>query len=258
MSTCYDWWGMNFDQLKKYTQARIGLGHCGASLPTKAWLDFAYHHACAMDAIAIPWKIDETIEEVAELRCKSQILSTPITNRQEYLLRPDLGKLLDENSRRIVEEFNDPQDDGVMILVSNGLSTLSIKNHAAHLLKKLVTFSQAEKINIYGNCLFFVENGRVGLIDDIGELLNARLGIIIIGERPGLSAQDSLAIYLTYQPRRGRTNAERNCISNIRPPSGLSYDQAVQRTIYLMKESMRRKLSGVALKEISSSNFITS
>jgi ethanolamine ammonia-lyase small subunit len=240
---------MSFDNYRRYTQARIGLGNAGAALPTKAWLEFSYHHACAVDAIYAPWDINEHALSLRERGYDNEILKTRITTRQEYLVRPDLGRLLDVSSKKALKKVGKPKND-MVILMSNGLSSSAINNHADKFLDVLRRKLKSESLWNEAPILL-AENGRVALIDDIGDVLKAKMGIVIIGERPGLSAPDSLALYLTYAPKKGRSDAERNCISNIRPPHGLGYEEASDKLIYLIKESRRRKLSGFRLKEES-------
>jgi ethanolamine ammonia-lyase small subunit len=238
---------MNFDPYRVYTQARVGLGHRAPAMPTKAWLLFAYHHACAADAVALPWAIHAHAKEIKELGITPEIISTKIAHRQEYLMRPDLGRVLTPVSERRVKKFPMGKND-VLIVVSNGLSSLAVKNHLTPLLAALFSCAQSQHLRVMKQ-IFLVENARIGLIDHLGDCLKPSVGIVIIGERPGLSAPDSLAVYLTYRPHSGVSDSERNCVSNIRPPFGLTYENAAAKTCYLIKTSLERKLSGVHLKE---------
>jgi ethanolamine ammonia-lyase small subunit len=240
---------MSFDKYRSYTQARIGLGNAGAAIPTKAWLWFSYHHAQAVDAINVPWDMDKTCLALRSLGYDGEILATPTVSREEYLLRPDLGRILHDDSRKLLAALPPINADSIFLLVSNGLSSLAIQNHLDSFLSVLLKTLRAESLRIAAQRIFLATNGRVALIDDVGEVVKPKVGITIIGERPGLSAPDSLAVYLTYEPRKGRLDAERNCVSNIRPPHGLSYEEASRKLVFLIKEAMRRKLSGVTLKE---------
>lgn len=243
---------MNFDEYRRYTQARILLGNTGAGLPTKALLNFAVHHANAVDAIHLPWAIKDAKTQLLNFGYQSQILKTAVRSREEYLLRPDLGKRLCPASKNLLGNYQNSHEK-IVVVISNGLSSAAIHNHLGGFLDP---FFNALKIFSFTAEIFLAENGRVALIDEVGEILRPTIGMVIIGERPGLSSPDSLAVYLTYQPQIGRVDAERNCVSNIRPPHGLSYDLASSKVIFLIKESLRRKLSGVHLKDDSSQHFL--
>lgn len=229
------------------TPARINLGHVGPGMPTKAWLDFAYAHAQAKDAVDIAWNAQKHAVEFSKHTIKTTILNTPIQDRRHYIMRPDLGGILDHNSEQLIEPA-DTNVDGISIVVSNGLSSLAIHNHATPFLCMLMEHMRHEDLPLIHDTVWLVPNSRVAIIDSIGDIQKPRLGVVIIGERPGLSSFDSLGVYLTYKPQKGRVNAERNCISNIRPPVGLSYEAACYELIVLMKESLHKKLSGVKLK----------
>ena len=170
------------------------------------------------------------------------VLQSAARDRKTYLLRPDLGRTLDPKSRLGLERG----DYGAAIAIADGLSARAIHRHAAPLLGALLPLLDREEWRLAP--IAIVRQGRVAIGDEIGERLGARLVVMLIGERPGLSASDSLGIYLTWDPRPGRTDAERNCISNVRP-EGLSYAAAAHTLYFLMTESRRRKLSGVGLKE---------
>lgn len=243
---------MNFDRFRIYTKARIGLGHEAPALPTKAWLLFSLHHADAIDALTIPWRLDKQEKELLKAGFKTMRLGTKITDRAQYMQRPDLGRQLNDASKEQLMALDQASPRSILITASNGLSSLAVKNHLTLFLRALLPLFDKEKLKLSYNRIFLIPNGRVALIDDIGEIVNPILGLSIIGERPGLSSPDSLAAYLTYAPRLGRSDSERNCISNIRPPHGLSYEEAAAKLIFLIKEAMRRKLSGVTLKDLSS------
>jgi ethanolamine ammonia-lyase small subunit len=232
--------------LRRFTQARIAQGRSGCGLPTSALLDFQIAHAAARDAVHQPWAIDGFAKEVEALGLEALSLSTPVASRVRYLQRPDQGRCLDEASRWLLKSRKAEAID-VALIISNGLSSTAVDCHGLALLKAISDTYQRSSLRLGPICL--VPNGRVALSDEIGALLNARLAVIIVGERPGLSAADSLGIYLTYAPRVGNTDAERNCISNIRPPDGLSYQAAAAKLAYLSQEALRRGISGVHLKD---------
>jgi ethanolamine ammonia-lyase small subunit len=232
--------------LRRFTQARIALGRAGHAVPTQVLLDFQLAHAQARDAVHFSWDIDAFAEQVRGLGEEVLILDTPVGSRGEYLRRPDLGRILTRESRNRLRNFNTGEAD-VALIVTNGLSSTAVERHGIPLLQAIVNAYRSRQIRIAPVSL--VANGRVALSDDIGSILAARVAVIVVGERPGLSAADSLGIYLTFAPQPGNSDAERNCISNIRPPVGLSYDDAAAKLLYLTEEAMRRGISGVALKD---------
>ncbi|MEC4749135.1 ethanolamine ammonia-lyase subunit EutC [Methylomicrobium sp. Wu6] len=242
-----------WDTLRRFTQARIAQGRSGSSLPTSALLDFQLAHAMARDAIHQPWDIERLSEAVKALGVEPLCLATPVADRVQYLQRPDLGRCLDVASRQTLLLHRQPAID-VVLTISNGLSSIAVESHGLALLRAIMAVYSRIPLRCGPVCL--VPNARVALADQIGELLNARLSVIVVGERPGLSAADSLGVYLTYAPRVGNTDAERNCISNIRPPEGLSYQTAATKLAYLSHEALQRKVSGVALKDDMPSLFL--
>jgi ethanolamine ammonia-lyase small subunit len=232
--------------LRRFTQARIALGRAGHAVPTRVMLDFQLAHAQARDAVHYSWAIDAFAEQVRGLGEEVLILDTPVNSRNEYLRRPDLGRALTEGSRTRLRNVTG-EDVDVALIVTNGLSSTAVERHGVPLLQAIVSGYRAERFRIAP--VFLVANGRVALSDAIGSVIAARVAVIVVGERPGLSAADSLGIYLTFAPQPGNTDAERNCISNIRPPEGLGYEAAAAKLLYLTGEAMRRGISGVALKD---------
>jgi ethanolamine ammonia-lyase small subunit len=232
--------------LRRFTQARIALGRAGHAVPTQVLLDFQLAHAEARNAVHSPWNIDAFAELVRGLGEEVLILDTPIGSRDEYLRRPDLGRVLTEGSRTRLRNSNAVKAD-VALIVTNGLSSTAVERHGIPLLQAITNGYRTRQFRIAPVSL--VANGRVALSDDIGSVIAARVAVIIVGERPGLSAADSLGIYLTYAPQPGNTDSERNCISNIRPPEGLSYEAATAKLLYLTEEAIRRGISGVTLKD---------
>jgi ethanolamine ammonia-lyase small subunit len=232
--------------LRRFTQARIALGRAGHALPTRELLELQLAHAGARDAVQVAWDIKSFAGQVREFGEEAIILETPVAGRSEYLRRPDLGRLLSEGSQ---ERLSKCQSGGVdvALIVTNGLSSTAVERHGMPLLQAIVNCYQEHRISIATIAL--AANGRVALADQIGSLLATRVAVIIVGERPGLSAADSLGIYLTFAPHAGNSDADRNCISNIRPPEGLGYTDAAAKLLYLTKEAMKRGISGVALKD---------
>jgi ethanolamine ammonia-lyase small subunit len=219
-------------KLSDYTSARVSLGITGDSLPTQPLLEFRLAHARARDAVHVPLDTPSLLLEMGNAR----LLHSNVKDRDEYLRRPDKGRRLNSESVEIVKRS---ESCSVAVVVADGLSALAVHRHAAALL---------EKLSLDAYPVWIVQQGRVAIGDHIGSLLGAELSIVLIGERPGLSTPDSLGVYLTWNPGLARTDAERNCISNIHE-QGLSYEAAAHKLLFLMGEIKRRKLSGVPLKE---------
>ena len=234
--------------LRRFTQARIALGRAGHAVPTRFLLDFQMAHAQARDAVHFSWNMDAFAGQVQNLGEEVLVLDTPVGNRSEYLRRPDLGRVLTGESRSRLRSLEAGQAD-VALIVTNGLSSTAVELHGIPLLQAVLKEYRSRQIRIAPVCL--VANGRVALSDEIGSLLAARVAVIIVGERPGLSSADSLGIYLTYAPQEGNSDAQRNCISNIRPPEGMGYEAAAAKLLYLTGEAIRRGISGVSLKDDS-------
>ncbi|AZF02141.1 Ethanolamine ammonia-lyase light chain [Pseudomonas orientalis] len=235
-------------QLRRLTPARIALGRTGTSIPTSAQLDFQFAHAQARDAVHLPFDHEELSRQFAERGRNSLLLHSAAPDRHTYLQRPDLGRRLSDESAQTLRDFAAAHPDGVdlAIVVADGLSALAVHNHTAPFLARLEEQTHAEGWSL--SPVILVEQGRVAVADEIGQLLGAKMVVILIGERPGLSSPDSLGLYFTYNPKVGLTDAYRNCISNVRL-EGLSYGMAAHRLLYLMREACRRQLSGVNLKD---------
>ena len=228
-------------RLRDYTPARVELGRCGVSLPTRALLEFQLARAKARDAVHLPLAVNSMVVELKLKGIDSIALESAARDRDEYLKRPDLGRRLSDDSR---ERLVPPRANyDAAFAIADGLSALAVHRHAVPLLELLL-----RDLDWRVAPVAIVEQGRVAIGDEIGEAMGARMVVVLIGERPGLSSPDSLGAYLTWQPRPGRTDAERNCISNIRA-EGLSYAAAAHKLLFLMNESRRLKLSGVRLKE---------
>ena len=220
-------------RLRALTPARVGLGRTGVSLGTRDLLDFQLAHAQARDAVHARLDSAALAAEIGSgIRSEALRLHSSASNRAEYLQRPDLGRRLNEASLALLSE--QPADE----------VDLAVERHAAPLLQELLPLLETWNLAP----VTIVEQGRVAIADQIGAALNAQISVILIGERPGLSSPDSLGAYITWDPRPGRTDAERNCISNIRA-EGLGYAQAAAQLGYYLTEARRRRLTGVALKE---------
>jgi len=238
--------------LRRYTDARIGLGRTGVSQPTAEQLAFQLDHARARDAVHTPLDAAALAQAVQDgLPGAPPVLHlhSAADSRARYLQRPDLGRRLDDASRQQLQALpRDPAGYDLALVLADGLSSLALTQNAVPLLQAV----QARLADDAGQWrlapLAIVRQGRVAIGDDIAHLLNARCVVVLIGERPGLSSPDSLGLYLTWAPRPGLSDASRNCISNVRP-AGLTYDAAAFKLHYLLSEARRRQLSGVALKD---------
>ena len=232
--------------LRSFTQARIALGRAGHALPTAALLDFQLAHAEARDAVHLPWDVDGFADRLRGLSAEVLLLETPVASRDEYLHRPDLGRVLSGASRERLGRLGLDAVD-VALIVTNGLSSAAMERHGVSLVQAILNGFRSRQLRVAPVVL--IPNGRVALLDEVGSAVGAKVAVIVVGERPGLSAADSLGVYLTFAPKPGNSDAQRNCISNIRPPEGLSYQAAAAKVLYLTEESMRRGTSGVALKD---------
>ena len=239
--------------LNQLTPARIGLGRAGMSLPTRANLDFQLAHALARDAVPIPLDFNNLKIKLDNLSYVSQFLQSQADNQSNYLQRPDLGRLLNEQSINVLKAIESLQADAV-IVVADGLSSKAIANHAIPFLELLVPALKAVDYQLAPICL--VKHGRVAIGDAIAEHYQAKLCITLIGERPGLSSPDSMGIYFTYQAKAQiSTDADRNCISNIHV-NGLSYEQALTKLLFLIKGAEQLKCTGVLFKDETSDKAI--
>ena len=235
-------------ELRRLTPARIALGRTGTSMPTSAQLDFQYAHAQARDAVHLPFDHAGLSSQLAERGRASLLLHSAATDRNSYLQRPDLGRKLSNESAQTLSDYALANPGGVdlAIVVADGLSALAVHRHTLPFLARMEDQIVSDGWSV--SPVILVEQGRVAVADEIGELLGAKMVVILIGERPGLSSPDSLGLYFTYNPKVGLTDAYRNCISNVRL-EGLSYGMAAHRLLYLMREACRRQLSGVNLKD---------
>jgi ethanolamine ammonia-lyase small subunit len=233
--------------LERFTAARIALGRAGASVPTQPLLEFQLAHARARDAVLRALDRDGLERELHERGWETIALHSAASDRRTFIQRPDLGRILADESRTALESRPPPVEPfDAAFVIADGLSALAVERHAAPLLEAVLPKLAAAGWRIAPIAL--VEQGRVAIADEIGALLAARLSVMLIGERPGLSSPDSLGAYLTWDPAPGRSNAERNCISNIRP-EGLAYAAAAHKLLHLMLAARQLRLTGVGLKE---------
>ncbi|MCW5717445.1 MAG: ethanolamine ammonia-lyase subunit EutC [Bauldia sp.] len=233
--------------LRPFTSARIGLGRAGTSLPSAPHLAFQAAHAMARDAVHARLDIARLAADLERGGLATVQARSAAADRGTYLHRPDLGRRLDPEAREVLEALaSNTEPPDVAIVVADGLSATAVQRHAAPLLELVV--AGLTRVRLRTGPAVLVAQGRVAVGDEIGECLGARLVLLLVGERPGLSSPDSLGVYLTYAPRVGRTDAERNCISNIRQ-GGLDYATAAFKLDYLITQSLSRGLSGVGLKD---------
>ena len=223
--------------------ARVGLGRAGNSLPTRELLDFQLAHARARDAVHLPFDAGALVQEMEAEGWQAVAVKSAARNRADYLRRPDLGRQLNAPSKLRIENLRGPFD--AVFIVADGLSAPAAHRQAAELLRQ--TMERLDRGAWRIAPIVVIERGRVAVSDEIGAALEASLAVMLIGERPGLSSPDSLGVYLTWSPRPGRTDAERNCISNVRP-EGLSASAAAELLVLLMNASRARRISGVGLK----------
>jgi len=255
-----------WDALKNFTDARLALGRAGVSMPSAAHLAFQLAHAQARDAVHLPLDSTGLSRSLQDIGLTPLLLHSQATDRATYLQRPDWGRRLDDRSRQTLLALRDewqriqpPRDNAPRIdsgalfdlawVVADGLSARAIHQNAMPLLTCLLQRLQAQESQAWSMApVCVVEQGRVAIGDDIGTLLGARMVVVLIGERPGLSSPDSLGIYMTWAPQPGTKDAARNCISNVRP-AGMSVEQAAHKLHHLMTLARRMQLTGIGLKD---------
>jgi ethanolamine ammonia-lyase small subunit len=235
--------------LRAHTAARIALGRAGVSLPTAEWLRFAQAHALARDAVHAPFDPLALASELALQAFRCAVVESAAPDRATYLRRPDLGRRLSARSAALLADLREPFCE-VAVVVADGLSAQAAQRHALPLLLDLRPRLAAQGQAV--GPVLLAQQARVALGDEAGGLLGARAVLVLIGERPGLSSPDSLGAYLTWAPQPGRSDAQRNCVSNIRP-AGLSYAEAARTIAWLLGAARRLGATGVALKDESDS-----
>jgi ethanolamine ammonia-lyase small subunit len=234
-------------RLSGLTPARVALGRTGASLTTEEVLRFQLAHAEARDAVHVPLGSEALAAGIMALGCDVVQVATPATRREVYLRRPDLGRRLEAESASRLDKLRGEGFD-IAVVVADGLSSRAVTNNAVPLLSRLIP-KLADTVFTLAP-VAVAEGARVALGDEIAERLGARLALVLIGERPGLSSPDSLGAYLTYAPRPGVTDAERNCVSNIRA-GGLNVEVASSKLAWLVNRALAAGISGVQLKDES-------
>lgn len=234
-----------WSDFRSLTAARIALGRAGGSLPTRELLDFSLAHARARDAVNTQLDVDSLLMELQASGLQTMRLHSAARTRDEYLRRPDLGRRLSDDSLRLLQSIPGGTPYDLCVIISDGLSARAV-THAVGLAKALSSRLEPEGWRIAP--VFVVPLARVALQDQIGEAVGASISLILLGERPGLGSPDSLGAYFVHEPRVGKTDADRNCVSNIRP-EGLSVEAAVGTLHYLLNAARFRRLSGIHLKD---------
>lgn len=248
-----------WDCLRAATHARVGLGRSGSSMPTQALLQLRADQLHAAAAVHAPFDIDLMTSALRDHGLAYTTVRTRAVDRQDYLKHPDHGRALDDRSREHLNCLaNDPPWD-VALLISDGLSTEAAVAHAAPVAARTIELLAEQGLSVAP--VIIAPNARVGLLNDVGDAIGARVVAILLGERPGLSSADSLGAYVEFSPRPGLTDADRNCISNIRA-DGLDPEHAGAQLAMVITQALRQELSGTGLKlelaptrQVSSSAF---
>ena len=233
-----------WEALRRFTDARIALGRAGSSVPTAPLLAFNLAHAQARDAVHRPLDVSALHETLTSKGFQTATVRSAAPARDVYLRRPDLGRILSDESAKSLE--SQAKDADLVFVIADGLSSNAASMHAVPLIERTLARLDGWRVGP----VVIATQARVALGDGIGSILKARIVAMLIGERPGLSSPASLGVYVTYDPVQGRSDAERNCISNVRP-EGLNYDAAAFKLAYLLNEARARKLTGVDLKDDS-------
>jgi len=238
--------------LRRFTDARIGLGRVGVSLPTRELLNFQIAHAQARDAVHLPLDTDALAADLRGLDGLGDplVLRTLAADRDDYLRHPPKGETLDDASVTALEDAGEEPPD-LAIVIADGLSSFAVQNNTVPFLTAFL--NTLEGVSLSRPVI--VTQGRVAIGDHVGRIMGARAVLVLIGERPGLSSPDSLGLYFTWAPETGLHDARRNCISNVRA-AGLSHARAAQRAAYLYAEARKIDTSGVALKDRSAADEI--
>lgn len=239
-----------WSDLRAHTPARIALGRAGTSLPTAEVLRLSAAHAQARDAVHVALDRPALAQALQAQGWPVHCVRSRAASRDVYLRRPDLGRRLHEDDAERLRALQPPPCD-VAVVVGDGLSAIAVQTHALPTLQAL----REAVPELSFAPLVLAEQARVALADEVGQLLQAHAVLILLGERPGLSAPDSLGAYLTYAPQVGCVDAQRNCVSNIRP-AGLPPRAAGQRIAWLLREALRRRISGIALKDDSATPLL--
>ncbi|MFV5502887.1 MULTISPECIES: ethanolamine ammonia-lyase subunit EutC [unclassified Acinetobacter] len=237
-----------WQKLKAFTDARIALGRTGGSLPTRPSLEFQLAHAQAKDAVLKPLDVESLKAGLSKTGLPILEIDSQAVEKDLYLKRPDLGRVLSQQSKTMLQQYRaeHQQHWDVAIVLGDGLSARAIEENAPYFVPALIDACKEGGWKVAP--MVIAQGSRVALGDEVAEILKAKMLVMLIGERPGLSSPDSMGIYYTYNAFKGCHDALRNCISNVRP-AGLAYPIAIQRLVALMRKSCELKLSGVQLKD---------
>ena len=242
-----------WERLRRHTPARIALGRAGGSLPTREVLRFSMDHALARDAVWAELDVDRLLADVAAIvpppAVQAVVVATQAADRAVFLKRPDLGRRLDAEGEQTLAASSSESDGhgcDVCLIVADGLSALAAQRQAPAVLADLVPLLRGDDLSV--GPLVVALQARVAVQDPVGVAVRARCVVSLIGERPGLGTADSLGAYLVFGPKLGNTDADRNCVSNIRP-GGLPPAEAARAIHYLVTQALARRLSGVRLKD---------
>ncbi|MCB1178008.1 MAG: ethanolamine ammonia-lyase subunit EutC, partial [Leptospiraceae bacterium] len=234
----------SWEELKRFTDARIAMGRAGVSIPTAKLLSFQLAHAKARDSIYRELDCESLKKSLKQIKLDSILLNSNANNKITYLKNPELGRSLDEPSKKELKKLKISKPE-LSIILADGLSARAVEENSIPFIKELISILPKDwKLSP----ISIVTGGRVAVGDEVGEILKSKFSLILIGERPGLSSPNSLGAYLTINPRKGRKDSERNCISNIRP-EGLSHKNAAKKAAYLLKKALELGLTGVNLKD---------
>lgn len=237
-----------WEKLNQFTDARIAIGRAGCSIPTSAMLEFQLAHAQARDAVYQALDHGLIQQQLNHIGLECLLVQSQAQNKEEYLKRPDLGRLLNTESKHLLQEYvaASTASVDVCIVIGDGLSALAIEENALPFIAALHEHIITEHWTLAP--IIIAQGSRVALGDPVSEIFRAKMLVMLIGERPGLSSPDSMGIYYTWEAKSGVLDSKRNCISNVRP-AGLSIPIATQRLLNLMKNSKQLGFSGVNLKD---------
>jgi ethanolamine ammonia-lyase small subunit len=243
----------HLEELKAFTPARIGIGSTGTSIPSGAALDFAWAHAAAKDALTSGIDFVQLAAKMEAFFYSRVPVKSKAKDRDDYLLRPDLGRMLCQESLNELQQWNAEKPYDLVFVLADGLSANAIQLHAQPFFTALFPLIEQAQYKIAPTCL--ASEARVALGDGIAQAINAKLVVVLIGERPGLSAPNSMSLYLTFAPNATTTDAQRNCISNIQE-QGLSYEAAAQNCAFLIEQALKRNETGIHLKNTFTPNTL--
>jgi ethanolamine ammonia-lyase small subunit len=238
-------WSTVLERLRARTPARILTGRAGGSYRTKTWLELRRDHAAAKDAVCAELDLAGDLGEAFVAEWGLFEVTTMARTKEEFLLRPDLGRSLDDAARSAIAG-RCPSGVDFQVAIADGLSAAAVRAQVRALLPMLA--ADAGRRGWRFGQPFFIRHGRVGVLNDLGEILDPAVAVLLVGERPGLATAESLSAYMAYRPRAGHDDSRRNLISNIHA-RGILPDQAAHRIALLAEQMIQLATSGVAIKE---------